>query len=150
VIHPYPDDLIALQNQFGVEPGEITISPAQHHAFAKYVKEELGYTLYVTVVGSHWPQEEEPDLFEVATVLRKPSTPSAIIRWRVPLKDEESIDSLADLFAGADWQEREQFDLLGITFAKHPDLRRLMMSEDWDGHPLRKSYAIDTPHHPWR
>ena len=148
--HPYPNDLLALQKQFGVEPAEMIVSADDHHNFATFVKNELGYTLYVTVVGSHWPQEEGPDVFEVATVLRKPSTPSAVIRWRVILKGEEALDSLSDLFAGADWQEREQFDLVGLTFAKHPDLRRLMMPDDWEGHPLRKSYAIDTPHHPWR
>ena len=148
--HPYPDDILALQKQFDCDAEEIIISPNEHYAFAKFAKEQLGYTLYVTVVGSHWPQEEGPDLFEVATVLRKPSTPSAMIRWRVSLKNGEAIDSLTDLFAGADWQEREQFDLVGITFTNHPDLRRLMMPDDWEGHPLQKSYAIDTPHHPWR
>jgi NADH-quinone oxidoreductase subunit C len=54
------------------------------------------------------------------------------------------------VFVGADWQEREQFDLVGVHFAGHPDLRRLMMPEDWVGHPLRRDYAIDTPHAPWR
>ena len=148
--HPYPDDILALQKRFDCDAEEIIISRNEHYAFAKFAKEQLGYTLYVTVVGSHWPQAEGPDLFEVATVLRKPSTPSAMIRWRVSLKSGEAIDSLADLFAGADWQEREQFDLVGITFTNHPDLRRLMMPDDWEGHPLQKSYAIDTPHHPWR
>ena len=60
------------------------------------------------------------------------------------------VPRLYPLFAGADWQEREQYDLVGVIFEGHPDLRRLMMPEDWDGHPLRKDYAIDTRVAPWR
>ena len=51
-----------------------------------------------------------------------------------------SLPSLADLWANADWNEREVFDLFGVVFHRHPDLRRLMMPEDWEGHPLRKDY----------
>jgi NADH-quinone oxidoreductase subunit C len=48
--------------------------------------------------------------------------------------------SVARVWSAADWQERESWDLLGIQYAGHPDLRRLMMPDDWDGHPLRKDY----------
>ena len=136
-----------------------TLVPAEHHlAVAEYLKSELGFTLYVSVVASHWPappQDEESEevieeSFEVATVLRQPTPGGLLFWWRVKLGANEEIASLYELFAGADWQEREQFDLVGVRFANHPDLRRLMMPEDWEGHPLRKEYAIDTPHSPWR
>lgn len=123
--------------------------PAElHRDLARHLKEELGYTLYITVVASHWP-EEESEAFEVATVLRRPED-AALACWRVRLEGDQPIQSLCSLFAGADWQEREQYDLVGVRFDGHPDLRRLMMPEDWEGHPLRKEYAIDTPHSPWR
>lgn len=51
-----------------------------------------------------------------------------------------SLPSLADIWANADWNEREVYDLFGVVFHNHPDLRRLMMPEDWSGHPLRKDY----------
>ncbi len=87
---------------------------------------------------------------QIATVLRRPTRDSSQICWRVRLGPDEELPTLFEVFAGADWQEREQFDLVGVRFAGHPDLRRLMLPEDWGGHPLRKDYAIDTPHPPWR
>jgi NADH-quinone oxidoreductase subunit C len=60
------------------------------------------------------------------------------------------VPSLVELFAGADWQEREQYDLVGVRFAGHPDLRRLMMPENYVGHPLRRDFPIDAPCAPWR
>lgn len=143
-----------------LDPNGPMVPVDEHTDVARFLKEELGFTLYVSVVASHWPapppteedpEDEEPEeSFEVATVLRQPVPNGLVFWWRVELGAKESIPSLTTIFVGADWQEREQYDLLGVVFANHPDLRRLMMPEDWDGHPLRKEYAIDTPHSPWR
>jgi NADH-quinone oxidoreductase subunit C len=58
--------------------------------------------------------------------------------------------SLTGLFPGADWMERECYDMFGIVFDGHPDLRRILLSEDWEGYPLRKDYAVDMAHQPYR
>jgi NADH-quinone oxidoreductase subunit C len=58
--------------------------------------------------------------------------------------------SLSGLYRGAVWMERECFDLFGVRFEGHPDLRRILLPQDWEGHPLRKDYAVDTPHPPYR
>ena len=63
---------------------------------------------------------------------------------------EERCASLTSLYRGANWMERECYDLFGITFDGHPDLRRILLPQDWEGHPLRKDYAVDTPHAPYR
>lgn len=55
-------------------------------------------------------------------------------------KEEPKIDSASDIWSVADWHEREAFDLFGIRFNNHPDLRRILLPEDWVGHPLRKDY----------
>jgi NADH-quinone oxidoreductase subunit C len=55
-------------------------------------------------------------------------------------RDKPQVASVANLWRAADWNEREQFDLLGVEFLGHPDLRRIMMPDDWVGHPLRKDY----------
>jgi NADH-quinone oxidoreductase subunit C len=61
------------------------------------------------------------------------------VRVRVP-REDPSIRSVVPIWSGADWHEREAFDLMGIRFDGHPDLRRILTSEDWVGHPLRKDY----------
>jgi len=66
------------------------------------------------------------------------------IRAQVPENDPE-IDSVVPIWAGANWHERECFDMFGIVFTGHPDLRRILLPEDWEGHPLRKDYPLKGP-----
>ncbi len=61
-------------------------------------------------------------------------------RLRVPVSDGEALPSLADIHKGADWHERETYDLFGIPYDGHPDLRRILLTDNWHGHPLRKEY----------
>jgi NADH:ubiquinone oxidoreductase subunit C len=64
------------------------------------------------------------------------------VRLQVLLSDGESLPSVVGVWPTADWHEREQYDLMGIEFTGHPNLRRLIMPSDWAGHPLRKDYPI--------
>src|SRR5436190_1435222 len=57
-------------------------------------------------------------------------------------EDDPTIDSVFEVWPAAPWPEREIYDLFGITFNNHPDLRRIMMPDDWVGHPLRKDYPL--------
>ena len=66
------------------------------------------------------------------------------IRAQVPESDAK-IDSVVPIWAGADWHERECYDMFGIHFTGHPDLRRILMPEDWEGFPLRKDYPLKGP-----
>jgi NADH-quinone oxidoreductase subunit C len=66
------------------------------------------------------------------------------VRLKVPLDASSPVlDSLTPLWPGADYFEREVFDLFGVRFAGHPNLRRILMPEDWEGHPLRKDYPVE-------
>jgi NADH-quinone oxidoreductase subunit C len=65
------------------------------------------------------------------------------VRLRVQAgNDEPIVDSLFSLYPGTEAMEREAFDLYGVLFANHPDMTRILMPEDWEGHPLRKDYAV--------
>lgn len=64
------------------------------------------------------------------------------LRITVLVGRDESLPSVTDLWEGANWYERELFDLFGVKFEGHPDLTRILMPDDWNGHPLRKDYAL--------
>lgn len=66
------------------------------------------------------------------------------VRLRVRLSgDDPVVDSLVPVWPGANWLEREIFDLFGIQFTGHPDLRRILLPDDWEGYPLRKDYPVE-------
>lgn len=70
----------------------------------------------------------------------------ARLRLKVCVPGENPrLDSVTGLWPGANWLECEVFDLFGVQFAGHPNLRRLLMPEDWEGHPLRKDYPVEGP-----
>ena len=77
-----------------------------------------------------------------------PIETSRVLALKVKLdRDQPKIDSIVSLWAGANWPECEAYDLLGIKFTGHPNLHRIMLGEDWVGHPLRKDYVDDND---WR
>jgi NADH-quinone oxidoreductase subunit C len=100
----------------------------------------LDYCSFVSAVD--WPQDGQ---FEVAYHLYSMSARHALLlKVRVP-RDAPRVPSVTGIWSGANWHEREAYDLFGIVFDGHPDLRRIMMTEDWIGHPLRKDYAYEEP-----
>ncbi|MBI5863147.1 MAG: NADH-quinone oxidoreductase subunit C [Planctomycetes bacterium] len=68
------------------------------------------------------------------------------VKVRVP-RDNPHVRSVADIWPAADWHEREAFDLVGVIFDEHPDLRRILCCEDWVGHPLRRDYEFPMEYH---
>jgi NADH-quinone oxidoreductase subunit C len=134
--------------------GPPLVANERHLEVARALRDELGFTIFGFVVASHHPAKEaDPtsrELLRVVYGLRSVGKGTSVAIWQLEIPVGESVPSLVESFAGADWQEREQFDLVGVNFARHPDLRRLMLPEDWKGHPLRKDYAIDTEVPPWR
>jgi NADH-quinone oxidoreductase subunit C len=68
------------------------------------------------------------------------------VRLKMRLRDDNPVaPSVTSVWSGANWHEREAFDLFGIQFSGHPDLRRLLMPDEWEGYPLRKDYPVEGP-----
>ena len=146
-----------LRDEFGVTEFPANMAPvvskAKHVELAKRLR-SLGYRQLVYVVATHFAAKTgakaSPERFELACAVRSVGNASRLATWRLALEPGEPVPSLVGIYAGADWQEREQYDLVGVRFEGHPDLRRIMLPEDWAGHPLRKDYAADTACPPWR
>jgi NADH-quinone oxidoreductase subunit C len=97
---------------------------------------------YLTHPGRALPSGVSPERFEVVVNLLSLSMRQRVrIRVQVPESDP-TVDSIVEVYPGADAMEREAYDLLGILFTDHPDMTRILMPEDWEGHPLRKDYGV--------
>ena len=96
---------------------------------------------YISHPGRSLPEGVQAERFEVvANLLSMQRRERLRVRVQVPESDPV-LASLFDLHPGTEAMEREVFDMFGISFSGHPDLTRILMPEDWDGHPLRKDYA---------
>ena len=126
----------------------LTVNRAQFHDIAAFLRDQLGYTYLIDVSSvDHMGQEPRYEVvyelqnFERADHLRVKYTVS---------EDDATAPTVTDLWATADWHEREAFDMMGIRFTGHPDLRRILMWEGYPFHPLRKDFPLagkdsDTP-----
>ena len=130
----------------GASPITVTVPPARWREFAAFAKDTLQCRLFAFLSAVDW---KDAGLEVIAWVDHA--------EGGVPLLMKTSLGpgvnacaSLVPVYRGAEWMERECFDMFGIQFEGHPDLRRMLLQDDWEGHPLLKSYAVDTPHPPYR
>jgi NADH-quinone oxidoreductase subunit C len=92
--------------------------------------------------GFQFLPEVKPKRFSISYHLLAMRQQPARVRLQTWVEDGESVESVVPVWPGADFYEREQFDMMGIVFEGHPNLKRLLMDDDWEGHPLRKDYPI--------
>jgi NADH-quinone oxidoreductase subunit C len=123
--------------------GELTlaIEPAQIVHALTYLRDdpECGFTLLVDITGVDWPQREKR--FDVVYHLLSLAG-NRRIRLKLEIDENTSVPSAVGVFPVANWFERETFDMYGITFADHPDLRRLLTDYGFSGYPLRKDFPL--------
>lgn len=138
--------LKALQARFGevfrvaeIRAGEASVTMGTDGAFevCRVLREEIGLEYLSCLSGVDWIADGE---LEVVYCLASLSRPGKVtLRVRMP-RDNPVTRSVVSLWASANWHEREAYDLFGIRFEGHPDLRRILLPEDWIGFPLRKDY----------
>ncbi|MBL8061600.1 MAG: NADH-quinone oxidoreductase subunit D [Anaerolineales bacterium] len=105
---------------------------------ATTLRDEFGFDLLSNVTGVDYLADNKMEV--VYHLHRTTGGPGLVIKVQVERVDPVEVPSLIDVWAGADFQEREAWDLMGIKFIGHPDLRRILMWEGFEGHPLRKDY----------
>jgi len=130
----------------GEAPLVVTVPVEQWQSFARFAKNTLGCRFFSFSTAVDW---KEQGLEVVARVDNVDDGVSVLMKTR-PGPGVTACPSLVPVYRGADWMERECYDMFGIHFDGHPDLRRILLGDDWEGHPLLKSYAVDTPHPPYR
>ena len=118
----------------------------QFAAVGRILKDKLGCLFFAFLTAI---DHKEAGLEVVARLDNLDSKVCVTLRTKLGAGNSH-CPSLYSVYRGANWMEREAFDMFGITFDGHPDLRRMLLPEDWVGHPLLKSYAVDTPYPPYR
>jgi NADH-quinone oxidoreductase subunit C len=124
----------------GKQFAEITVPPSKLHQLAKALKEnaETSFDFLFCVTGVDYGQ----DLGVVYHLRSTKFGHTVVLKTRTSDREHAQFDTLSDIWATADFHEREVFDLLGVRFSNHPDLRRLFLDSSW-GFPLRKDYVDD-------
>jgi NADH-quinone oxidoreductase subunit C len=122
---------------------EVIVAANDWVELAKLMRDDEALQMdhFIDLTAVDYP-ERASARFDVVLMLRS-SVTGARIRARTYVKDGEKLGTVSDIWAGANWAEREVWDMFGIAFDGHPDLRRILLYEEFVGHPLRKDYPID-------
>ncbi len=125
--------------------GEVTVTVKKEDivAICTFLKTELRYNLLTDVTAVDY-LGKDPRFMVVYNLYSIPNKDR--LRVKAPVTESDTtIDTVVPVWTTANWLEREVYDLFGITFKNHPDLRRILMTDDWVGHPLRKDYPLQGP-----
>jgi len=117
----------------------LVVAPEQLLAIAQYTRDEEEFDYLVDLTAVDWPKREKR--FDLVLILYS-FAKNERLRLKAMLGDGESVASVARIWPTANWLEREVYDMFGMTFAGHPNLKRLLLPDEWEGFPLRKDYDI--------
>jgi NADH-quinone oxidoreductase subunit C len=117
----------------------LIVDAAQLLEIARYSRDEEKFDLLEDYTAVDWPRREKR--FDLVAQLYS-FTHNTRLRLKIPLHSDEQPATLVPIWPAANWLEREIFDLFGIVFLGHPNLKRILLPDEWQGHPLRKDYDI--------
>ncbi len=120
--------------------GDVAHVPAEHHAAFIRAARDAGYDVFVDLCGVDYLRRR-PRFEVVVNLLSHARCRRLRIRTGV-VGEDPTLPTVSDVFAGANFYERETYDLFGIIFTGHPDLTRILLPDEWEGHPLRKDYSV--------
>lgn len=120
----------------------VIVQPNQVVDVANYLKHEMGFVHPNMCTGI-----DRKDSMEVLWHIGNPETNILVVLRASLDRDSPKVSSLTNVWKGFDWHEREAYDMLGIDFLDHPDLRRILMPEGWEGYPLREDYIYRKPNY---
>ncbi len=135
-----PDQLSA-----AVLKGELDVRLAKEllHPVLRRLKDEHGFNALEDIAVFDNLNQVEPGRERFTVVYRLYRFPGGLrARLAVDVADGASVDSIVEIYRAADWSEREAYDMFGVRFDGHPDLRRIYMPDDFEGHPLRKDFPL--------
>jgi len=136
-----PEDLISrLKDKFHILNIEeqnrcIVIEAKELKKICLFLKEDLSFSYLMNLAAIDYK-----DKFALVYIFYSFKSKERVCLKVFLGRDNPCVESIADIFRAADWHEREAYDLMGIKFNAHPDLRRILLPDDWQGHPLRKDY----------
>jgi NADH-quinone oxidoreductase subunit C len=117
----------------------VLVAADQLREISRYCRDEEKFDMLDDLTAVDWPKREKR--FDVVLILY--SFPkNERLRLKAHAAETEPVPSLCEIWPVANWLERECFDMFGIVFEGHPDLKRILMPDEWQGHPLRKDYDI--------
>lgn len=119
---------------------EVNVGRDEWHDVALALRDRLGYDYLSLLSGVDY---QEKGFQVVYHLLSLEANKKLVVKVDAPERDEPAVPSIMDVWPTANFHEREAWDMFGIKFSGHPDLRRILMREDWEGHPLRKDYVDD-------
>jgi len=126
--------------------GEVTVTVKKDSIIdvLMFLKQSLQYNLLTDLTAVDYLGKKEDRFMMVYQLYSIPN--KDCVRIKTPVSEADCrIPTATQVWLTANWLERETFDLFGITFDQHPDLRRILMTDDWVGHPLRKDYPLQGP-----
>ncbi|MEW6103912.1 MAG: NADH-quinone oxidoreductase subunit C [bacterium] len=108
--------------------------------FMDFLYKKLSFEFLTDICGTDYPKREKR--FDVVYHLYSIEHNHRIC-VKTSVSENEDVESVSSIWKGANWHEREVFDLFGIRFLNHPDLKRILLPDEWEGHPLRKDYPLE-------